>query len=82
MKLVQLCGNFREQLQQSFPSVANHAFSPQIVQRVGIKSVGFVFDFTDGKGLTADAVHQYHHAETAPEIGVVSMMMLAFAGCG
>jgi len=87
MKLVQLCGNFREQLQQSFPSVANHAlylnaFSPQIVQRVGIKSVGFVFDFTDGKGLTADAIHQYHHAETAPEIGVVSMMMLAFAGCG
>ena len=28
-----------------------------------------MFDCTDAKGLPADAVHQYHHAETAPEIG-------------
>ena len=27
-----------------------------------------MFDFTDGKGLPADAVHQHHHAETAPEV--------------
>jgi len=26
-----------------------------------------VFDLTDGKGLPADAVHQHHHTETAPE---------------
>ena len=76
MKLAQLCGNLREQLQQSFPPVANNAlyynaFSPQSVQRFGIKSVGFVFDFTDGKDLPADAVHQHHHAETAPEVSGV-----------
>ena len=26
-----------------------------------------MFDFTDGKGLPADAIHQHHHAETVPE---------------
>ena len=72
MKLAQLRGNLREQLQQSFPPVANNAlycnaFFPQIVQRFGMEGVGFVFDFTDGKDLPADAVHQHHHAETAPE---------------
>ena len=72
MKLAQLRGNLREQLQQSFPPVANNAlycnaFFPQIVQRFGIEGVGFVFDFTDGKGLPADAIHQHHHAETVPE---------------
>ena len=51
------------------PCFVLQRLSPQIVQRVGIKSVGFVFDCTDAKGLPADAVHQYHHAETAPEIG-------------
>ena len=76
MKLAQLRGNLREQLQQSFPPVANNAlyynaFFPQIVQRFGIEGVGFVFDFTDGKGLPADAVHQHHHAETAPEVSGV-----------
>ena len=30
-----------------------------------------MFDFTDGKGLPADAVHQHHHAETAPEVSGV-----------
>ena len=27
-----------------------------------------MFDLTDGKGLPADAVHQHHHTETAPEV--------------
>ena len=76
MKLAQLRGNLREQLQQYFPPVANNAlycnaFFPQIVQRFGIEGVGFVFDFTDGKDLPADAVHQHHHAETAPEVSGV-----------
>ena len=73
MKLAQLLGNLREHLQQSFPPVANNAlycnaFFPKLVQRRGIQGVGFVFDFIDGQSLLADAVHQHHHAETAPEV--------------
>ena len=73
MKLAQLRGNLREQLQQSFPPFANNAlycnaFFPQSVQCFGIEGVGLVFDLTDGKGLPADAVHQHHHTETAPEV--------------
>ena len=72
VKLAQLRRNLREQLQQFFPSVANNAlyynaFFPQSVQCFGIEGVGFVFDFTDGKGLPADAIHQHHHAETVSE---------------
>ena len=76
MKLAQLRGNLREQLQQSFPPVTNNtlyynAFFPQIVQCFGIKSVGFVFDFAHKQGLPADAVHQHHNTETAPEVSGV-----------
>ena len=45
-----------------------NAFFPKLVQRRGIQGVGFVFDFIDGQSLLADAVHQHHHAETAPEV--------------
>ena len=60
MKLAQLRGNLREQLQQSFPPVANNAlycnaFFPQSVRYFGIEGVGLVFDFTDGKDLLTDA---------------------------
>jgi len=48
-----------------------NAFFPKLVQRRGIQGVGFVFDFIDGQSLLADAVHQHHHAETAPEVSGV-----------
>ena len=35
---------------------------------LSIEGVGFVFDFTDGKDLLADAVHQHQHAKTTPEV--------------
>ena len=76
MKLAQLRGNLREQLQQSFPPVANNAlyynaFFPQSVQCFGIEGVGLVFDFTDGQNLLADAIHQHHHAKITAEPGGV-----------
>ena len=73
MKLVQLCGNFWERLQQSFPPVANHAlylnaFSCSAFNAAPYRAL--VSCLTSPQtGLDADAVHQYHHAETAPEIG-------------
>ena len=76
MKLAQLRGNIREQLQQLLSSVANNAlylnaFFFQRGQRSGIQGIGFVFDFIDGQNLLADAVHQHHHAKIAAEIGGV-----------
>ena len=45
-----------------------NTFFPKLIQRRGIECVGFVFDFIDGQSLLADAVHQHHHTETAPEV--------------
>ena len=35
---------------------------------MGVKGVGFVFDFGNRKRFAADAVKQNHNAETAPEV--------------
>ena len=76
MKLAQLRGNIREQLQQFLSSVANNtlylnAFFLQRVQRCAVQGVGLMFDLTHKQRLPADAVHQHHHAKIAAEIGGV-----------
>ena len=48
---------------------------------MGVKGVGFVFDFGNRKRVAADAVEQNHDAETATEVGGVHYDVGAL-GCG
>ena len=76
MKLTELNGNVGKYLCQTAPSVANdalyfNAFGFQAAYLLGVKRVGFVFDFADGQGFAADAVEQNHDAERTAEVGGV-----------
>ena len=72
----QSCTGIGEQLRQPFAAVADdalyfNAFGFQAADGLGVKGVGFVFDFGNRKRFAADAVEQNHDAETAPEVSGV-----------
>ena len=53
-------------------------FSFQAAYGLGIKGVGFVFNFGNRKRFAADTVEQNHDAETVPEVGSVHHDVSAF----
>ena len=74
--MAKLYGSISKQLRQTFAAVADdalyfNAFGFQAADGLGVKGVGFVFDFGNRKRFAADAVEQNHDAETAPEAGGV-----------
>ena len=61
VEVVPLHGNVGESLRDAFATVANdalyfNAFGFQAVYLLGVKGVGFGFDFGNGQGFATDAV--------------------------
>ena len=76
MEVAKLYGNIGKHLRHSATSVANdaldfNAFGFQTAYCLGVKHVGFVFDFGNRQCLPADVVEQNHDAECAAEAGGV-----------